>query len=1037
MASAFFSPAGGLDKAPAPSPKLGIDPEPDDERYAALSRWTQRFVSPSLELAYSGRHAADFCRPTASAAHTLCQVIFFGAVTAVGFTMREYSAAARASAIFSATAIVAVLGALGVRAAQIVTAPRAVAVLHELLAVCLCALFTAYTLVRTFVFGDDDSSSTGERPTGKEASGYASLDSVLLLPTASILVSVTCYVLLGAQAWPRSALASVSGLVAFLGSLVVAAGYLGGDQHWYVCVAYACYMAFFVMLVMLVSWERRRDFVASLVLEKGRQQAAVERAATDALVQALFPADIARELVQARIEQTRRTVTMPSMAVTTTKSSFHTADMPPQSRPTLVAKSIPMSTVVAVALHGLDKIEETGEQLDTLAKVLLALEGSSKQLLVDKISMDGPIVLFSCGHFQEGERSNKIACEFAVALQRLMMCLRLDLGNDSINFAVGIATGPAVEVTVSVAKRLAQTARPGQALATRDVAKNLRKTFDFRLIKDLTQVRGIGTILLFQLSYPFAERPSLSACRRKQIHLSEVAKSDVVVMREHLNPYLLSFADFKKERSFLRFYAENYFLHLRWCSFIVAVGQTAFAAMMIASGNFHPIAIGVILPVLLWVIFGCMWLPIQKRPVLYYAVVWTACLAATAILSVITIGKWYSDRMMLLIVVFEAMLFMSNMPFYMVGPLSIFVALSTLPLFIHGKFGVESAVCALGVIVTWYLAHRDTESRIRNYFSSSGAVEQSKQENEREKALGDELVMSAVPRPFLDRLIENDVGYIAETIPSCTAMVCEVCDFELRLQRMPPLEVVSLLNQLYSHFDLMAAQHHIWPLKTKGSKYVIVGNIMNDMDDHVEHVTDFAKQILREMPRWNEENMAEWPVNVRIGIHTDSEVAGVIKTNTIIFDCWGTAIPIAERICDEAPPGTALVSSSTLQFYLCKTEKYVPVTLNGLTFDTYLLDMLGGFNVDTNASGRYPFEPMAGDGGIDYGMVPAHALSDLQNGEFELYDPAFERAATPSRTPVYVDTPAFMAGRTVAFELTPIRIPVSGYSAQPSTSELI
>ena len=52
-------------------------------------------------------------------------------------------------------------------------------------------------------------------------------------------------------------------------------------------------------------------------------------------------------------------------------------------------------------------------------------------------------------------------------------------------------------------------------------------------------------------------------------------------------------------------------------------------------------------------------------------------------------------------------------------------------------------------------------------------------------------------------------------------------------------------------------------------------------------------------------------LNIRIGIHTGSIVAGVIGKNKFAYDLWGASVNMANRLETTCPPGRIQISEHT------------------------------------------------------------------------------------------------------------------------------
>eukprot|EP01107_Rhizomastix_libera_P005117 TRINITY_DN18351_c0_g1_i1.p1 TRINITY_DN18351_c0_g1~~TRINITY_DN18351_c0_g1_i1.p1 ORF type:complete len:174 (-),score=52.82 TRINITY_DN18351_c0_g1_i1:8-529(-) len=125
---------------------------------------------------------------------------------------------------------------------------------------------------------------------------------------------------------------------------------------------------------------------------------------------------------------------------------------------------------------------------------------------------------------------------------------------------------------------------------------------------------------------------------------------------------------------------------------------------------------------------------------------------------------------------------------------------------------------------------------------------------------------------------------------------------------LPATEIVRILDDVFSAFDQIAETNGLERLKTIGDAFVVVGNATNDTQDHANRVVKLGLDMVAMM---NERT--DLKIQVRIGIHTDKVVAGVIATTKLNFDAWGEGMKIAERVEANAPHNGLLISQLTFE----------------------------------------------------------------------------------------------------------------------------
>ena len=179
---------------------------------------------------------------------------------------------------------------------------------------------------------------------------------------------------------------------------------------------------------------------------------------------------------------------------------------------------------------------------------------------------------------------------------------------------------------------------------------------------------------------------------------------------------------------------------------------------------------------------------------------------------------------------------------------------------------------------------------------------------EREKA--DQLLLNVLPHPIANRL-KNEQSTIADSFAEATVLFADIVGFTAMASHTSPVELVSLLNQIFSAFDRLAELHGLEKIKTIGDAYMVVGGIPVHREDHVESVAQMALDMQEAISRFNQEKNSEF--TMRIGISTGPVVAGVIGIKKFIYDLWGDTVNIASRMESHGLPGCIQVTVSTYE----------------------------------------------------------------------------------------------------------------------------
>jgi class 3 adenylate cyclase/CheY-like chemotaxis protein len=177
---------------------------------------------------------------------------------------------------------------------------------------------------------------------------------------------------------------------------------------------------------------------------------------------------------------------------------------------------------------------------------------------------------------------------------------------------------------------------------------------------------------------------------------------------------------------------------------------------------------------------------------------------------------------------------------------------------------------------------------------------------EREKS--DRLLRNILPKAIAERLRQGELN-IAESHSDVTLLVSDLAGFTTLTASTDPVQIVSLLNEIFSAFDLLVEKHGLEKIKIIGDACMVAGGIHTHQSDHAEVIAElafgFQKQVELLNERWNTS------FRIRIGIHTGPLVAGVIGRKTFAYDVWGETVNTACRLESTGKAGAIQISEST------------------------------------------------------------------------------------------------------------------------------
>ncbi len=207
---------------------------------------------------------------------------------------------------------------------------------------------------------------------------------------------------------------------------------------------------------------------------------------------------------------------------------------------------------------------------------------------------------------------------------------------------------------------------------------------------------------------------------------------------------------------------------------------------------------------------------------------------------------------------------------------------------------------------------QDVTLRVRNAVYAKQLHDQLEVEKEK----SEQLLLNILPGPVAARMKKGETN-IADSFPDVTVLVSDLVGFTTLSTHISPEQVVHLLNEIFSAFDLLVEKHGLEKIKTIGDAYMAAGGLSHPRPDHAAASAGLALDMQAEIIRLNQAYGTS--VRLRIGICTGPVVAGVIGRNRFAYDLWGETVNLACRLESTGAAGKIQIAEST---YERLKEKY-------------------------------------------------------------------------------------------------------------------
>ncbi|HEY9647949.1 MAG TPA: adenylate/guanylate cyclase domain-containing protein [Chroococcidiopsis sp.] len=208
---------------------------------------------------------------------------------------------------------------------------------------------------------------------------------------------------------------------------------------------------------------------------------------------------------------------------------------------------------------------------------------------------------------------------------------------------------------------------------------------------------------------------------------------------------------------------------------------------------------------------------------------------------------------------------------------------------------------------------RDQDGAILRYEGSVQDITDRKSTEEelrQQRRVSERLLLNVLPQPIAERLKRGEKT-IADSFTEVTVLFADISGFTALSSQSSPIELVELLNQVFSTFDKLADRHGLEKIKTIGDAYMVVGGLPTPKADHVQAIAKMSLDMQEAIARFTSNDGL--PITIRVGIHTGPVVAGVIGTKKFIYDLWGDTVNVASRMETQGEPKRIQVTEAVYQ----------------------------------------------------------------------------------------------------------------------------
>ncbi|EGT33023.1 CBN-GCY-22 protein [Caenorhabditis brenneri] len=183
-----------------------------------------------------------------------------------------------------------------------------------------------------------------------------------------------------------------------------------------------------------------------------------------------------------------------------------------------------------------------------------------------------------------------------------------------------------------------------------------------------------------------------------------------------------------------------------------------------------------------------------------------------------------------------------------------------------------------------------------------------------EKKRSDVLLYRMLPKQVAEKL-KLGQSVEPETFDCVTIFFSDVVSFTTLASRCTPLQVVNLLNDLYTTFDAIIEQHDVYKVETIGDGYLCVSGLPHrNGNEHAKEISSMSFALLKAIKTFRVPHLPKERINIRVGLHTGPVVTGVVGMTMPRYCLFGDSVNTASRMESNGKPGRVHISTECMKF---------------------------------------------------------------------------------------------------------------------------
>lgn len=258
-----------------------------------------------------------------------------------------------------------------------------------------------------------------------------------------------------------------------------------------------------------------------------------------------------------------------------------------------------------------------------------------------------------------------------------------------------------------------------------------------------------------------------------------------------------------------------------------------------------------------------------------------------------------------------------------------------------------------------------------------------------EKDKSEKLIRNLIPESTAEEL-KNKGTASARAYKTVSVLFTDFVGFTKIAEALSPSELVEELDVYFKVFDEIILKHNLEKIKTIGDAYMCAGGVpvrnKTNPIDTVLAALDIQRYMQQRKELALEKGIDHW--DLRLGINTGEVTAGVIGSNRLAYDIWGSTVNQAQRMEMMGEPGKVTISGATFAlvepYFVCEFKGKAQSKSKGL-IDMYNVK---GIKPELSVDGLglvpnerfYEIVNLYMYSSINYQNAERHIIKVLENG---------------------------------------------------------